>query len=72
MGLFDKIFSSKEPSSAPQTTKQEKPTPGVEKPVWQDNLIPDKEFGVHLVQLVEMALADAVLTSSERSMLREL
>lgn len=72
MGLFDKIFSGKGASPAPQTTRQEKPTPAAEKPAWQDNIIPEKEFGVQLVQLVEMALADAVLTSSERSMLREL
>ena len=30
---------------------------------------PEKEFGAHLVQLVEMALADKILTSSEKSML---
>lgn len=31
---------------------------------------PEKEFGTHLTQLTEMALADKILTSSERTMLR--
>ena len=32
----------------------------------------EKEFGTHLMQLTEMALADKILTTSERTMLRNL
>ncbi|MDE6370513.1 MAG: TerB family tellurite resistance protein, partial [Duncaniella sp.] len=59
MGLFDKIFNGNDTPAATETKTPEK-------------LIPEKEFGVQIVQLVEIALSDGILTSSERSMLREL
>lgn len=66
MGLFDKIFKK-------ETVENTQPTPAEKQPV--TSLIPkypEKEFGVQLVQLVEVALADKILTTSERAVLRDL
>ncbi|MDE7461224.1 MAG: TerB family tellurite resistance protein [Paramuribaculum sp.] len=66
MGFFDNIFK-KETAEIAQPTPADKQT--------ETSLIPkypEKEFGVQLVQLVEVALADKILTTSERAVLRDI
>lgn len=62
MGLFDKIFKKE---TLPTVAEKETVTNPIPK-------YPEKEFGVQLVQLVEIALADKILTTSERAVLRDL
>ncbi len=62
MGLFDKVFKTATPPAVAEKETATNPIPKY----------PEKEFGVQLVQLVEIALADKILTTSERAILREL
>lgn len=71
MGFLDNIFASSK-NQTENSSKSSSKAANKEKEPSTVPLIPEKEFGVQLVQLVEVALSDKILTTSERAALREL
>lgn len=69
MGILDSLFKK---DNARQVTQPEQVQVQAQA---QDNIIPlqpEKEFGAQLMQLVDVALSDKILTTSERAMLHEI